>query len=129
MVRQTQTTHATLCRTERDRQRCHRCIGIRIESHCQVHSNCIHTQTLSSCLYHENPLFLTYQITFTVGLLHFIMGKLSCHKHKKITIITEESYSYNHIISLRCTHRSTILNDKTFKIRRSVQISIWHIYA
>ena len=36
------------------------------------------------------------------------MGKLSCHKHKKITIITEESYSYNHIISLHCTHRSTM---------------------
>ena len=49
------------------------------------------------------------------------MGKLSCHKHKKITIITEKSYSYNHIISLHCTHRSTILNDKTFKIRRYVR--------
>ena len=57
-------------------------------------------------------------------VLHFIMGKLSCHTHRKITIITEESYSYNHIISLHCTHRSTILNDKTFKIRRYVQISI-----
>ena len=33
------------------------------------------------------------------------MGKLSCHKHKKITIITEESYSYNHIISLDDMYR------------------------
>ena len=56
------------------------------------------------------------------------MGKLTCHKYKKITIITEESYSYNHIISLHCTHRSTILNDKTFKIRRSVHISIRHMH-
>ena len=46
------------------------------------------------------------------------MGKLSCHKHKKITIITEESYSYNHIISLHCTRRFTILNDKTFKMHK-----------
>ena len=44
------------------------------------------------------------------------MGKLTCHKYKKITIITEESYSYNHIISLHCTHRSTILNDKLLKL-------------
>ena len=65
----------------------------------------------------------------SLTVLHFIMGKLTCHKYKKITIITEESYSYNHIISLHCTHRSTILNDKTFKIRRSVQISIRHIYT
>ena len=57
------------------------------------------------------------------------MGKLTCHKYKKIKIITEESYSYNHIISLHCKHRSIILNDKTFKIRRSVQISIRHIYV
>ena len=34
-----------------------------------------------------------------------------------------------HIVSLHCTHRSTILNDKTFKIRRYVHISIRHIYA
>ena len=77
--------------------------------------------------YHENPLFLTYCVTLTV--LHFIMGKLSCNTHKKITIITEKSHSYNHIISLHCTHRSTIRYDKTFKIRRSVQIPIRHIYA
>ena len=38
------------------------------------------------------------------------MGKLSCHKHKKITIITEESYSYNHIISLHCTHTNPLFS-------------------
>ena len=70
---------------------------------------------------------ITYCVTLTV--LHFIMGKLSCNTHKKITIITEKSHSYNHIISLHCTHRSTIRYDKTFKIRRSVQIPIRHIYA
>ena len=53
------------------------------------------------------------------------MGKLSCNTHKKITIITEKSHSNNHIISLHCTHRSTIRYDKTFKIRRSVQIGIF----
>ena len=45
--------------------------------------------------YHENPLFHTNRITLTV--LHFIVGKLSCHKYKKVTIITEESYPNNHI--------------------------------
>ena len=57
------------------------------------------------------------------------MGKLSCHKPKKITIITEERYSYNHIISLHCTHRSIILYDETFKIRRSVQKSSRHNFT
>ena len=52
------------------------------------------------------------------------MGKLSCNTHKKISIITEKSHSYNHIISLHCTYRSTIRYDKTFKIRRSVQIQL-----
>ena len=52
------------------------------------------------------------------------MGKLSCNTHKKITITTEKSHSYNHIISLHCTHISTIRCDKTYKIRRSVQIPI-----
>ena len=56
------------------------------------------------------------------------MGKLSCNTHKKITIITEKSHSNTHIISLHCTHRSTIRYDKTFKIKRSVQIPIRHIY-
>ena len=58
------------------------------------------TQTLSSCLYHENPLFLTYRITLTV--LHFIMGKLSLYvtnirklqllQKKAIRIITSSHY-------------------------------------
>ena len=53
--------------------------------------------------------------------------KLSRNTHEKITIITEKSHSYNHIISLHCTHRSTIRYDKTYEIRRSVQIPIRHI--
>ena len=78
-------------------------------------------------IYIMKTLYSSLIITLTV--LHFIMGKLSCHKCKKIIIITAEGYSYNHIISLYCTHRPTIRNDKTFKIRRSIQISIRHIYA
>ena len=82
-----------------------------------------------STWFNTNKLSLntTYCVTLTV--LHFIMGTLSCNTHKKITIITEKNHSNNHIISLHCTHKSTIRYDKTFKIRRSVQIPIRHIYA
>ena len=83
----------------------------------------INTNRLSSCRTHSSHTPTT-NWCFTL-----LWAKLSCHKYKKVTIITEESYSYNHIISLHCSYRATILNDKTFKIRRSVQISIRHIYA
>ena len=48
---------------------------------------------------------------------------------RKLQLLQKKSHSYNHIISLHCTHRSTIRYDKTYEIRRSVQIPIRHIYA
>ena len=80
-------------------------------------------------LKHFLPVYIMKTLYSSLIESHLQYCKLASHKHKKITIITEKSYSYNHIISLHCTHRSTILNDKTFKIRRYVHISIRHIYA
>ena len=49
--------------------------------------------------------------------------KLQLLQNKSIRIIS----GINDIISLHCTHRSTILYNNTFKMRRPVQIPIKHI--
>ena len=42
--------------------------------------------------------------------------KLSCNTHKKITIITEKSHSYNHIISLHCNTDPLFAMTKLLKL-------------
>ena len=85
-------------------------LGITIDEHWKVHIDNLSNKITRNVgvlnkLKHFLPGYIMKTLYSSIIALHLqyctllFMGKLSYHKHKKITIITEESYSYNHIIA------------------------------